>query len=121
MESWRTKVEVTAQAVKVLVTRGPDKLVRARLPLHCGHPRALLTLIEGLALWCGEPLIAVIAAAVPSEADVPGLGWCDDLGSGPWPEESALVRYQFAVPAGRALRVGGPEDFFSLRRLTGRP
>ena len=39
-----------------------DELLCAELPLPPDHPRALLTLLEGLAIWGGEPLCVVICA-----------------------------------------------------------
>jgi len=99
--------------VKLLLTEGPDDILKARLPLHVGHPRALLTCLEGLALWCGARLTAVIAA------DDPGC-WCPTCvgrrpGSGLF-ESSALVEFVIAVPdrVGHRSRVWA---FARLRRL----
>ena len=119
MESWQTKVEMTVEAVKLLVTKGADDVLKARLPGPCGHPRALLTLLEGLALWCGKPLTAVIAVDV-SSTHLPGLGRCEEFEGGLWPEESALVHFLFAEPAGRGRHISGLGSFIRLRRLTGR-
>lgn len=67
-----------------------DELLRAHLPLAPDHPRALLTLLEGLALWVGEPLCAVISA---DEFADPSLA----LGVS-WIPTSALVRVEFGPP-----------------------
>jgi hypothetical protein len=76
-----------------------DELLHARLPLPPDHPRALLALLEGLALWVGEPLCAVISADDAADPS-PSLGVS-------WTPTSALVRFEFAPPrlAQRRLRL----------------
>jgi len=41
---------------RLLVQDGPIPILKARLPDAPHHPRALGTLAEGVALWCGRPL-----------------------------------------------------------------
>ena len=78
------------------------------------HPRALLTMLEGLALWCGQTLCVAISADVPSSHSL-GLGpFTDDPQR--WPQESALVHYVF-VSTDRGRRLQGLDDFSTLRRL----
>jgi hypothetical protein len=62
------------------------------------HPRALLTLLEGLALWSGALLCAAISAA-HSVGHSLGAGSFGDLEH--WPEESAVTigRATRCVPA----------------------
>lgn len=78
-----------------LVPRGPELLIlgldwehrpllKARLPLEAGHPRAAITLLEGLALWSGRRLPVALAAAGPSTAWITallpeGAAWCSPL------------------------------------------
>ena len=50
---------------RVLVQDGPGE---ARLPAVPAHPRALATLCEALALWCGQPVRAVLAAGGPGDS-----------------------------------------------------
>ena len=95
---------VTGQAVgKHLRLRVRDcfgeELLRAALPLVAENPRALLIMLEGLALWAGEPLRAVIYAA-DSAAPTPGRGVSRI-------ETSALVRLEWvlAKPQQRRLRL----------------
>lgn len=98
--------------MRVLVTdcEGSD-LLKASLPLPARHPRAMLTLIESLALWSGERIGAVISAADPS---APSAQWLDEA----WPDESALVRFEFVAPRDRRRRrLDGVSDFRDLRRL----
>jgi hypothetical protein len=54
---WPTTIRIAAEDLKLLVTspRG-DHQIKAPLPLRPPHPRALLTLLEGVALFSGEPL-----------------------------------------------------------------
>jgi hypothetical protein len=63
MAQWPTTIRIGAQDLKLLVTspQGDDQ-IKARLLLRPAHPRALLSLLEGVALFSGEPLIVVISA-----------------------------------------------------------
>jgi hypothetical protein len=112
MYRWKTAVGPTVRNTKVLVT-DPDghELLKAVLPPVPGHPRALLTLLEGLALWAGHPLTAVISAgpALPRHVDEALFG------GALVPVDSALVRFDVAprVPRRRTLR--GLGDFRQLR------
>ena len=66
MAKWKSVLGVTRDAVRVLViTTDGDDILKAHLPVYPEHPRALLTVLEGLALWHGAPLCAVISADVP--------------------------------------------------------
>lgn len=109
--SWTTTLRVATHAVTILVT-APETgdLLKARLPPAPRHPRALLTMLEGLALWRGEPLRAVISAASPSTSWGSGL-FGDEL----WPAESQLVRFTIAGPGCRKARLRGLGDFRALR------
>jgi hypothetical protein len=64
MAQWPTTIRIGAEDLKLLVTspRGDDQ-IKARLPLRPPHPRALLTLLKGVALFSGEPLYVVRAIA----------------------------------------------------------
>jgi hypothetical protein len=98
--------------MKLLVTDARDNdLLKARMAVRPDHPRALLTLLEGVALWSGQPIRAAIYVAGPVEHSL-GLGEFDDQ----WPRESALVRLDFAAPR-RRRRISGLGDFRQLRLL----
>jgi hypothetical protein len=69
--------------VRVL-SKGPDlmllgldweerTLLKAKLPLRSEHPRAAITVLEGLALWSGHKLPVVIGV------DAKCTGWIGDL------------------------------------------
>jgi hypothetical protein len=93
-----------------LEVRGPDQIsiVQARFVGHPDHPRALLTLLEGLALWQGAPLGVAISADAPV---------CDSLGLGAfggerWPAQSALVHFHWCSEADQRRAEQG-KDFWS--------
>ena len=113
MPLWPTTLRITREEVKVLVTsREGDDLLKARLPIRSHHPRALCTLLEGVALWSGEPVYAVISVG---ECCAAWLG-SDQWGGQLWPEESVLVQFDFATPRPRRRRtLGGLGDFRDLR------
>jgi len=113
MALWPTTLRIDKD-LKLLVTSPEgDDLIKARLPIRPPHPRALLTMLEGIALWSGEPLYAVISAGAHRDDWLDCEQWCDDL----WPAESPLVRFDFAMPPLRARRrLRGVGDFRNVRR-----
>jgi|694.fasta_scaffold130606_1 hypothetical protein len=115
MRNWMTMVEPGRQAVRLLVTdRDRNELLKARLPAFPQHPRALLTLLEGLALWVGEPLTAVVSAGPSLDLRCGQALFADGL----LPIDSALVRFDVVTPAPRRRRtIAGVGDFRSLRLL----
>jgi hypothetical protein len=114
MAQWPTTLRIADTDLKLLVTSPQgDDLIKARLPSRPPHPRALLTLLEGVALWSGEPLYAVISAGEHRDDWLGCEAWGEDL----WPAESALVHYDFAIPPQRPRRVlRGVGDFRAVRR-----
>jgi hypothetical protein len=115
MGPWSGTVRVTTREVKLLVYDPHEgDLLKARLPPEAQHPRALLTLLEGLALWRGQPLRVTVSAT--SAGDGRPI-WCDSglFGDELWPAESQLVRYNLGCRASRPRRVVGLGDFRPLR------
>lgn len=113
MSRWKTAVEVTAMNAKLLVSdQDHNELLKAALPSRPDHPRALLTLLEGLALWSGHPLTAAICVGRTSGAR------CDSglFGGDLYPCDSALVRYD-VVEVRRRRTLGGVGDFRQLRLI----
>ena len=109
--SWSSSLRVTAREVTLLVT-APETgdVLKARMPMPPRHPRALLTLLEGLALFAGESLcVAISAASLPDLWRGSGL-FGDEL----WPAESPLVRFVGARHAHRR-RLDGLGSFRALR------
>jgi hypothetical protein len=114
MALWPTTLRVDNQELKLLVTSSADDdLLKARLPIQARHPRALLTLLEGVALWSGQPLYVVISAGRHREDWLGSEQWGDQL----WPDESALVQFELGAPRSRPRRIlHGIGDFRELRR-----
>jgi hypothetical protein len=108
---WMTMMRVSPATVTLLVTQavGTD-LIKARLPRDPQHPRAMLTMLEGLALWSGRPLRVVLSATHTCE----DCGWAGLFGDELFPGESQLVRFELAA-RGRRVVLRGMGDFRSLR------
>ena len=116
MATWNPIMEVLPNSTRLLVvSEVGDELLKAELPAHSRHPRALLAVFEGLALYSGTPLCVAISAENPV-SDSLGLGAFSDLDER-WPEQSALVQFVFLAPPPRGRRLGGVGDFRRLRRL----
>jgi hypothetical protein len=117
MDTWKTTVQPTRRAVRLLMT-DPERneVLKAALPPYPQHPRALLTLLEALALWAGHPLTAAISAAPSVDRR------CAEalFGDGLVPLDSALVRFEVVGPTPRRRTLAGVGDFRQLRLLHGR-
>lgn len=116
MNPWNVRVGIDPTRTLLLVTDPGGDLLKASLPSRTEHPRALLTLLEGLALWSGSsPLCAAtsVAPAVPPSVVTAVLG--GDF----WPTESPLVRMAILEPPLRRRRIAGVGDFRPLQRLPG--
>jgi hypothetical protein len=111
MRDWKPVLRVSRGHVMLLVTSETGDVLKARLPLSPRHPRALLTLLEGLALWRGEPLGVVVSATESSDWVGSGL-----FGDGFFPTESQLVQFHAGRLGCRVQRLRGVADFRSLRR-----
>lgn len=105
------------EATRLLVTDGSGtSLLKARLPHSPRHPRALATLCEALALWCGRPLHAALAVEGPG-AFCATHGWLDTFDQ---LTDSALFEIDFVdnpVAPGEYDERDGLGDFEDLRRL----
>lgn len=94
---------------QILVTQDGDDILRAVLPRRPGHPRAVATLLEGLALWTGHPVDAVLVAgarSAPSPVDTLFPGTLV-------PPEHLHVRFDVRARR-RPRRLRGPGDFRAL-------
>jgi hypothetical protein len=115
MRPWKGAVRVTAREVRVLVIDPHEgDLLKARLPSAARHPRALLTLLEGMALWQGQPLRVVVSAASADDGR-PCFSGSALFGDELWPGESPLVRYEVGGRDPRVRRLSGLGDFRPLR------
>jgi hypothetical protein len=112
LRSWRCTLRVTQHQTTLLLS-GPDgDLLKARLDTRPCHPRALLTLLEGLSLWSGERLCVALTADEHCRSLLPSTLFGDEL----WPGESGLVRFEIAERVRRPVRLGGLGDFRAERR-----
>jgi len=112
MSRLKTVVEVTTRHAKLLsLDQEGHEVLKAVLPSRPDHPRALLTLLEGLALWSGHPLTAAIYVGPKSGPRIDSVLF----GGALWPSDSALVRYDLVE--GRRKTLTGLGDFRQLRRL----
>jgi hypothetical protein len=50
-------------STRILIQETQQTVLKARLPESPAHPRALETLAEGIALWCGRPLYVALGVA----------------------------------------------------------
>jgi len=94
---------------RILATHEGDDCLKAVLPRSPVHPRALHTLLEGLALWHGQPLRAALIADDPW---APSL--VEDLfGGALWPPDLANVQFELRHRRSPR-RIRGPGDFRPL-------
>ncbi|MFZ5478061.1 MAG: hypothetical protein ACOZNI_14900 [Myxococcota bacterium] len=117
MYAWKTTVEPTDRTVRLLLT-DPDRneVLKAAMPPFPQHPRALITLLEGIALWAGQPLTAAVCAAPPVDRrSAEAL-----FGDGLLPLDSPLVRFDVLAPVRRRRTIRGVGDFHQLRLVHGR-
>jgi hypothetical protein len=110
MSHWSATLDLSPAAVLVVMRDAEGKTrLKARLPDPPRHPRALMTLLESMALWSAEPLCVAIFVA---DHAVPSPGSPD--GPIAWPEENPLVQFHFLERWGRG---GGLKGETDLRRL----
>jgi len=117
MRSLKATIRSHAGTWQLLVTNpGGDEVLKAVLPVWPQHPRALLTLLEGVAMWVGQPVIAAVYAGLWEENP------CAEAlcGDGLVPLESALVRLELLPSPPAQKKLNGVSDFRVTRRLHGR-
>lgn len=112
LRSWHCKLQVTQQRALLLVSAPDGDVLKARLDTRPCHPRALLTLLEGLSLWQGQSLCVALSAAPDCRDSLPSMLFGDEL----WPAESGLVRFDIVDRVPRRARLAGLGDFRTLRR-----
>jgi hypothetical protein len=115
MHPWKAVLRISPIETQLLVTNPQgDDVLKARLPTQAQHPRALLSLLEAMALWSGAPLSAAayVAHRCPMQC-VSAL-----LGDVVVPTRSALVYIDWDDDVRRKpRRLAGLGDFQALRRL----
>jgi len=66
------------QVTRILVQETPRTVLKARLPDPPEHPRALETLAEGIALWCGRPVYVALGVAA-EDSICASVGWYETV------------------------------------------
>lgn len=104
-----------SREVRLLVLNAYNEpLLKARLPSNPAHPRAVITLLEGLALWAGHRLPVAIGVSANSSGLIEDLlpqgpVWCSplvELVPVDWPRRPRRVR-----------RLDGLGDFGDVHQL----
>jgi len=119
MEPCQVVISPSTKWTRVLVSHGPDELLRAILPPPCQvrHERAAASLLEGLALWLDTTLPVVLSVDARQAGFC--LGLTDELGLG---QHSLYYRVEVSERGGRLRRRGrrirGVGDFAELRQLS---
>jgi hypothetical protein len=117
MDEYKVVVFPSSKWTRLLLTLGPDELLRAILPPPSlvRHERAVPTFLEGLSMWLDRPLPVVLSA--DDEDFGFRLGLTDPLGIG---ERSLYYRVEVTERARRrrrGARIRGVGDFSDLRQL----
>ena len=107
--TWSVKVRLRPVRLELTVTALERDLLRASQPTPQAHPRALVTMLEGLALWQGAVLrTAVVADERADWSGLMGLGLVGNtLDDRPSPlidaHEANLSRHRRRLPQQRLL------------------
>ena len=114
---YQVVIAPSATRTRVLVTDGPDELLRAVLPSpsQLRHERATITFLEGLALWLDAKLHVVLSVDAKEAGFC--LGLTDEMGVG-----VRSLFFDVEVRDRRARRrpgrrIRGVGDFVDLRQL----
>jgi len=117
MDPFKVVVSPSVKWTRLLVSHGPDEVVKAILPPPSlvRHERAAATLLEGLSLWLDTTLPVVLS--VDDQQAGSCLGLSDPLGMG---IHSVFYRVVVAERGGRrrrGTRIHGVGAFADLRQL----
>lgn len=116
--TYQVAIVPSATRTRVLVTEGPDELMRAVLPSpsQLQYERAVITFLESLALWLNAKLRVVLSVDAKEAGCC--LGLTDELGVG---VRSLFfdveVRDRAARRRRRGRRIRGVGDFVDVRQL----
>jgi len=112
MRTYKVMVEPLDRAMKLLMTDlDGNELLRAVLPAFPRHPRALLTLLEGLALWVDSRIHTAISVGPRADARSVEALFNGDL----LPLDTALVHFELVGAAQRRRTIRGVGDFRQLK------
>lgn len=117
METYQVVLSPSTSWTRVLVSQGPDELLRAILPppSRVRHERAVMTFLEGLSLWLDDTLPVVLSVDARQASFC--LGLTDELGMG---IRSVYYRVEVSERGRRrrrGTRIRGVGDFGDLRQL----
>lgn len=118
--SWTVSVMCTRSETKLLATEAAGDVLKARLSTSPVHPRALLTLCEGLALWQGSPLRVAVSVDDDAQGCFERIFYAGDL----LEPRSPLVLLEHQLPpvrTRRQIRGRGLGDFRQLRLVEDEP
>lgn len=98
------------------IGQGRDVLKAVLPPLSCAHPKAVVTVLEGLSLWTQQRLCVVLAVDEEAPSFCGSTELCDALGYG---TRSLHFEVGVALRHGRRARrcIPGVGDFGDLRAL----
>lgn len=107
----------SAARTRVLLTEGPDELLRAVLPppSQLQHERAAITFLESLALWVNAKLHVVLSVDVREAGQC--LGLTDELGVGVRSLFFDVEVRDRRARRRRGQRIRGIGDFADVRQL----
>ncbi len=112
---WMSLEPLGSEVRMMLSAPGTGTLLKARMPNPPAHPRAVISLLEALTLWCGQPLRAVIDADAEDVRRQPAR-WAALLGDAP----ELAVAVEWSAPPRRRSRdkhLSTMGDFSLARRL----
>jgi hypothetical protein len=110
-------ISATSRETRVLLTQGPDEMLKARLRAVAtpAHRFAGPMLCEAMALWHDQRVRAVVSAE--SEDILFALGLCDGLGVARATLHYVVQPLFMDEPPRRGQRLPGLGDFRAERRL----
>ncbi len=109
---WHGEREKSPRIILSVKSSDQRQIVRARFTGYPDHPRALLSMLEGLALWRGAVLDVAISADAPVCTSL-GLG---AFGGERWPTGSALVRFEWVSQGDQARAEMGIDHWLTAQR-----
>ncbi len=117
MESYKVVLSPSAKWTRVLLTHGPDELLRAILPPppQVLRDRPVPTFLQGLAEWLDVRLPVVLSVDVQQVGSC--LGLTDDLGVGKRCLYYEVEVRERGLRRRRGTRIRGLGDFGDLRQL----
>jgi hypothetical protein len=117
METYRVVLSPTAKWTRVLVTHGPDELLRAVLPApsQVRHERSVPVFLEGLAMLFDARLHVVLSVDAREAGFC--LGLTDEMGVGLHSLYYEVALVERGGRPRRGSRLRGVGDFTDLRQL----